>query len=307
MAVTAGTGIARRRASIRRGVIATLVIACLAIFTGYFRESTGGPLHGAQSAAAGVVAPVQEVATRAIAPFRDAFGWANSLKDARDRAAMLQTENDELRGLAGDSAVRDQRLEELEALVGVESLVDVARGLGGYRAVTGLVQGRSITDWYRSVRVTVGSSDGVVRNSPVVAGIYRGAPLVGIVTGVTADTADVAFITDGRTAVGATIPEAGAYPGLVQSTSPGQLQLTGVPREAAVEVGQVVVTASFMVRGLPSLYPPGIPIGRVSSRGSQEVDVQQTIQVRPIDPRTLSYLTILTPQSREARLRAGGG
>ncbi len=307
MAVAAGTGIARRRASIRRGVIAALVIACLAIFTGYFRESTSGPLHGAQSAAASVVAPVQEVATRAIAPFRDAFGWANSLKDARDRAAMLQTEVGELRGVAADNAVRDQRLAELEALVGVEPLVDVPKGLGGYKAVTGLVQGRSITDWYRNVRVTVGSSAGVVRNSPVVAGIYRGAPLVGIVTAVTDNTADVAFITDGRTAVGATIPEAGAYPGLVQSTSPGQLQLTGVPREAPVKVGQVVVTASFMVRGLRSLYPRGIPIGRVSSQGSQEVDVQQTIQVTPLDPRKLSYLTVLTPQSPDAKRRAGGG
>ena len=48
MAVAATTGIARRRANVRRIVIATLVIACLAIFTGYFRESTDGPLHGAQ-------------------------------------------------------------------------------------------------------------------------------------------------------------------------------------------------------------------------------------------------------------------
>ena len=57
MAVAATTGIARRRANVRRAVIAALVVACLAIFTGYFRESTGGPLHGAQSTAASVVAP----------------------------------------------------------------------------------------------------------------------------------------------------------------------------------------------------------------------------------------------------------
>jgi hypothetical protein len=42
--------------------------------------------------------------------------------------------------------------------------------------------------------------------------------------------------------------------------------------------------------------------------GSQEVDVQQTVQVTPyLDPRNLSYLTVLTPQSREAKLRAAGG
>ena len=44
MAVAATTGIARRRANVRRIVIATLVIACLAIFTGYFREFDRRPL-----------------------------------------------------------------------------------------------------------------------------------------------------------------------------------------------------------------------------------------------------------------------
>jgi hypothetical protein len=82
--------------------------------TGYFRESDDGPLHGAQSAAASVISPVQEVATRAVEPFRDAWGWASSLKDARDRAAALQTEVDRLRGEAVFSAVQAQRLTELE-------------------------------------------------------------------------------------------------------------------------------------------------------------------------------------------------
>ena len=308
MAVAATTGIARRRANVRRAVIAALVITCLAIFTGYFRESTDGPLHGAQAATASVVAPVQEVATRAVRPFRDAWGWANGLKDARDRAAALETEVEGLRGLAADNAVRDQRLAELESLLGVESVVDPRTGAGGYGLATGLVQTRSITDWYRNARISVGSSDGVVRNSPVVAGTGRGAALVGVVTAVSPNTADVAFITDGRTEVGATIPAAGHPPGLVQSTSPGQLRLTGVPRSAPVKLNQDVVTSGFKVKNLLSIYPPGLPIGRVSSLGRQEVDVQQTVQVTPyLDPRNLSYLTVLTPQSAQAKRRASGG
>ena len=58
-------------------------------------------------------------------------------------------------------------------------------------------------------RVSVGSSDGVIRNSPVLAGSQQGAALVGIVTNVSSSSADVAFITDGRTEVGARIPDAG--------------------------------------------------------------------------------------------------
>lgn len=307
MAVPATSGIARRRATVRRGVIAVLAVVCLIIFTGYFREGSGGPLHGVQATSASVIAPVQEGATRAVQPFRDAWGWMTSLKDARDRAAALQKQNDELQARAADNAVRDQRIAELESLLGVDRLLDTGRELGGYRRAVGLVISRSVTDWYRSARIDVGSSSGVLRNSPVVAGTNTGAALVGYVTSVSGDSSSVAFITDGRTEVGATIPEAGNYPGVLQSTTPGQLLLTGVPRAAGIRQGQTVVTSGFKVKNLLSVYPPGIPVGAVTSFGSQEVDVQQTVQVTPfIDPRELTYLVVLVPESQKAKERAAG-
>jgi rod shape-determining protein MreC len=307
MAVPATSGIARRRASVRRGVIAVLAIVCLIIFTGYFREGTDGPLHGVQATSASVIAPVQEGATRAVQPFRDAWGWMTSLKDARDRAANLQNRVDDLEGLAADNAVRDERITELESLLGVDHLLDTGKELGGYRREVGLVLARSVTDWYRSARIDVGSSSGVLRNSPVVAGTNTGAALVGYVTSVSPNSSSVAFITDGRTEVGATIPEAGNYPGVLQSTTPGQLELTGVPRAAGIRQGQTVVTSGFQVKNLLSVYPPGIPVGAVTSFGSQEVDVQQTVQVTPfIDPRKLTYLVVLVPESPKAKERAAG-
>jgi rod shape-determining protein MreC len=307
MAVPATSGIARRRATVRRGVIAVLAVACLIIFTGYFREGTDGPLHGVQATSASVIAPVQEGATRAVLPFRDAWGWMTSLKDARDRAANLQDRVDDLEGLAADNAVRDQRITELESLLGVDHMLDTGKELGGYRRAVGLVLARSVTDWYRSARIDVGSSSGVLRNSPVVAGTNTGAALVGYVTSVSPNSSSVAFITDGRTEVGATIPEAGNYPGVLQSTTPGQLQLTGVPRAAGIRQGQTVVTSGFQVKNLLSVYPPGIPVGAVTSFGSQEVDVQQTVQVTPfIDPRKLTYLVVLVPESPKAKERAAG-
>ena len=302
MGTQANSGIARRRATFRRVTITALVLVCLALFTGYFREASGGPLHGAQSAAAGVVAPVQEVATRAVQPFRDAWGWAASLKDARDRAASLQGQVDELRAKQDDNLVRDQRLSQLEKLLGVETA-----GINGYQPVTALVITRSVSPWYRSGRVNKGTDDGVRMNSPVVASGSAGAALVGIVTRASAHTADVSFITDGRTEVGAKIPQAGNFPGLLQSTVPGQLSLSGVPREAGVQQGQVVVTGGFSGRGLQSPYPPGIPVGQVTSVGGREVDVQQTVQVTPyVDARRLDYLVVLTPRSPEALQRAAG-
>ena len=309
MAVPASSGIARRRSTVRRAIIGGLVVVCLVIFTGYFREASGGPFHSVQNGAASVVSPVQEVATRAVQPLRDGWGWVNSLRDARDRAANLEKENEVLRAAAADNIVRDQKLAELESLQGVETTIDATQQLGAnYKAVRGLIYSRSTTDWYRSARIDVGSSDGVVRNSPVVAGANRGAALVGVVTATSSGSSEVAFLTDGRTEVGASIPEAGNYQGLVQSTTPGELQMTGIPRAAPVKPNQTVVTGGFDSLALPSIYPRGIPIGLVTSVGSQEVDVQQTVQVTPfVDPRKLSYLVVLAPVSKKAKTRAAGG
>lgn len=301
MATQANTGLARRRVTVRRGAIAVLVLICVALFTGYFRESDGGTLHGVQDTAGGVVAPVQEVTVAAIQPLRDAWGWATDLRDARDRAATLEEENAALRAALVQSRVDGARA------VRAGNAPPVPSELAGYAPVTGRVIGRSFFDWYRSARLDVGTSDGVVRNSPVVVGRERGSALVGLVTSATSRTADVSFITDGRTQVGATVPEANAPPGLIESVTPGQLRLSGVPREYPVKVGQVVVTAGFNGLGLPSVYPAELPVGTVTSVGALEVSTEQAIQVTPfVDPRNLDAMIVLTPRSDTARERAAG-
>ena len=48
-------------------------------------------------------------------------------------------------------------------------------------------------------------------------------------------------------------------------------------------------------------------MGAVTSVGTQEVDVDRTVQVTPyVDPRALSYLSVLVPRSPEAIARARG-
>jgi rod shape-determining protein MreC len=303
MASSSNTGLQRRRANLRRAVIATLVVICLGLLTGYFRESPEGPLHSVQSSTAGAMAPVQELAGRAVEPFRDGWNYMTSWRDARDRAERLARENEILRAAAADNIQRDQELAELRRLNGVGDEV------AGYGKVNAAVYARSVTAWDRWARINRGSSDGVVRNAPVLAGSERGMQLVGVVTAVRAGSADIAFITDGHTEVGAWVPEAGPYPGLVQAITPGQLRLSMMPREAALEDGQMVYTDGFVSRasGLLSIYPRGLPIGIVTNHGAREADSQTTVQVTPLkDPRELSYVTVLVPESPEARRRAEG-
>mgnify|MGYP001178222380 CR=1 FL=1 len=303
MGASHNSGLQRRRANLRRAVIATLVVAGLALLTGYFREESVGPLHSVQSSTAGVMAPVQELAGKAIEPFRNGWSYMTSWRDARDRAARLESENEVLRAAAADNIARDRELIELRRVTGVGD------GIDGYRPLNADVYSRSVTVWDRMVRINRGSNDGVVRNAPVVAGGERGMQLVGVVTVVRGNSADVALITDGNTEVGATVPEAGSYPGLVQAVTPGQLRLTMMPREAALRDGQLVVTSGYVGRGsgLLSIYPRNLPIGIVAGYGARKADTQVSVQVTPlVDIRGLAYMTVLIPESPQALRRAQG-
>ena len=59
--------------------------------------------------------------------------------------------------------------------------------------------------------------------------------------------------------------------------------------------------------GPPTAGPDQLAAADQVYYGSHECEFNQTIQVTPLDPRKLSYLTVLTPQSPDAKRRAGDG
>ena len=276
---------------------------CLVVFTLYFREAGSGPMNGAQGVAGAVVAPVQSVASRAVQPFRDGWDWLTGLFDARGENEQLLKENTALR--ARVLAVSDQAAEiaRLRALLKINDSVP-----GGYRPVITSIVGRSPISWYSRARIDAGTSDGVVVNSPVVAGAAPGSALVGVITSASTASSVVTFVTDSSTRVGATVEASGGALGVLRPTVSGQFLMDGVPREFRVRDGSVVRTAGFVAdMRLPSVYPRGIPVGQVIGAGSREVDTFQTIQVSPyVDVRTLSAVAVLTPQSPAAKRRAAG-
>jgi rod shape-determining protein MreC len=303
MATQANTALARRRTVFRRGLVAVLALVAFGLFTAYFREGPGGVLHDTQDAVGGVVAPVQGVAVAAIEPFQDGWNWFSELRGARERAAALEVEVRELRLQAITDRVQAQEAADRAALE------EAGVGLDNdYDRVMANIDGRSPSVWYQSARIDRGSADGIMRNSPVITAGDAGNTLIGIVTSVRPHSANVRFITDGTTGVGAYVPDAGQLGGLLVSPNPGQLRLTGVPREAAVDEGQVVMTAGFSNMTLPSPYPRNLAIGVISSVGSRDVDAEKAIQVDPlVDPRELHRLVVLAPTSDEAVRRARGG
>jgi len=284
-------------------VVAALVVVCLALFSLYSRENGEGPLHGLQGTAGALLAPVQGVATKAVQPLRDLWGWANDLSDARDRAAQLEVELRELRSGIAEGRFQAEETRRINALADIGD-----RWESDYRQVPSSIVGWSPSPFYVRAKLDKGTSDGVVRNAPVLAAGDVRAGLVGIVTEARSNSSIVTFITEAGTGIGVTITDADNAIGLLRPSTPGQMKITGIPRQSPVAVGQLVFTSgASQPISLPSPYPRGIPVGVVTGVGRQEVDVQQTVQVTPyVTPRELAYVVVLAPETERARRRAEG-
>ena len=270
----------------RRAVLALLVALSIALLTAYFGESAGGGLHSVQRGFVTVLAPIQDGAHKALKPFRDFVGWIGDTFNARGQRDKLAKQLATLRSQRIADAGGARQAAELEAILGL----DTRLRLSSYHPVSANVIGRSPTVWYAQIEVDRGSSDGVGVDQPVV----DGDGLVGKVTTVTPHASFVTLITDQKSGVSATDNETGA-PGVVQPAvgNPNDLLMQFVPDASQVKVGQEVVTSGTTSSRLESLFPPGIPIGHVTS-----VDPSNLVQGVHIAPyanlRSVEFVQILT-------------
>ena len=177
--------------------------------------------------------------------------------------------------------------------------VDSPRFPRDYTAVNTRIIARAPSEFDQRVLIAAGSGDGLRIDTPVVT--QDG--LVGRVSKVTRDAAEVMLITDEESAVPARDLQTGAI-GLVRhGQSQGQLILDRVPKEQVVKKGDMVVTQGTIDRRYPSLYPYGIPIGRVISVGSSDIQSYLTVQVAPFaDFGSLDTIAALVATRRAPKL-----
>ena len=272
----------------RRAVLGLLVVCSLILLTAYFGEGAGGGLHAIQRGFLEVVSPIQEGASRALKPFRDLFGWFGDTLDAKSQRDQLLKQVRQLRAqaIADQGALR--RATELEGLLHADRTLSLTQ----MRPVTARVTVRNPSVWYSTIVVDRGSSDGVHVNQPVVSA----DGLVGTVTTVSPDSSVVTLITDHTSGVSATDNQTGVT-GIVQPAvgQPNDLRLDFIRHGDRIKAGQDIVTSGTTSARLPSLFPPGIPIGRVTTVDTQELDLYQRVHIQPFaDFRRLSFVQVLT-------------
>jgi len=260
----------------RRIVLVALVVVSLALVSVYFRESPSGGLHRMQSGFASVLRPFEVAAERVARPFRDAANWVSGLTSAKSENERLRREVDDLR----QQVIQNQTaLRENEQLRRLLAFRDGPRFPTDYRGVPVRVIGRPSGQFEQQVVVAAGSNAGIRLHDPVVTA----DGLVGQVTKVARRIAVVQLLTDEQAAASA-VDLRTAADGIVRhgSSSGSSLILDRVTKDQVVERGDMIITAGWRSRGLTSIYPRGIPIGRVTSVGQLDTDLYKQIEVQPL-------------------------
>ena len=287
----------------RRAALGVFVALSVALLTAYFGESGNGLLHAFQRGAQEAFAPIETGATRALKPVRDLFGWVGDSFDAKGQNKDLKHEVQSLRSQLARAQTAERDASQLSRLVGLQRSAGYPSGT---RPVAARVIARSPTVWYSSVKIDKGSSDGVRVDQPVIAA----GGLVGKVTEVTGGTAEVVLITDASSAVTAQVMPAGAS-GVVrpQVGDPTDLLLDLIEGDRRVTEDTTVVTSGFTSSKVESLFPRGIPIGRVTRVDLDELQQYQRVHIKPFaDLRRFDIVQVLTrrgPGEQAAALPGG--
>ena len=279
-------------------MLALLVVISLILLTDYFGESSSSPLHSVQRGIATVLSPVQEGASAVLSPVRDIAGWFSSTFRAKSQLAQRTAENHTLRREVAQLNYEGSQYKKYAGLI----KLDQSFNLHAYGLVAANVIAKDPSLWYETITVDKGSGDGVRQWDPVVGP----GGLVGDVSEVTGDTSIVSLLTSPDFAVGAEVENNVGSAGLIQpeAGNPTTLQLINLPTTAQIGPNQtMVVTSGFKDRGEPaihSVYPPGIPIGTISSESPQSsVLTNQPLEVTPlVDLQDLSAVQILTHPGR---------
>ena len=286
----------------RRAALAVLVALSIGLLTAYFGEGPGGLLHGLQRGAQEVFHPIETGVSRATKPFRDLVGWVGDNVNAKSENDKLKQENADLREQVASAQAAENENRKLRGLVGLPRNPSYPDGVD---ALTARVIGRSPTVWSEAVQLNVGSSDGVRVDQPVVTS----GGLVGRVTSVTSHTATVTLIVDASSAVSAQVLPDGKF-GVVRPKvgNPNDMQLQYLDKNTKVEKGDVVITSGTTDEKLESLFPKGIPIGRVQRVDEDELDVYERIHIEPFaDFKRMEFVQVLRATPKPGTEQAPNG
>jgi len=141
-----------------------------------------------------------------------------------------------------------------------------------FKVIAARVIGRSAENWSSIAIIDKGSSQGIRRGFVVIT--YLG--LAGKVVETTNSTSKIMLINDPSLGVSA-IDQRSRQEGLVSGTLGGSLIMKYLPKDADIQVCDVIITS-----GLTEAYPKGLLIGRVINIGEEFSGLSRYCQIKPV-------------------------
>ena len=271
----------------QRFFIACLGLAlAIALFTGVFAVMGWGSLL--RDVGSAVLYPFQWVGAKVGSGVTGFFSYFSDIDSLKEELESLRAENESLKGELIDAEIMADENSWLYRYLSMKE------EHGDYSLCAASVISSSSAsgeggDYALELTLNRGTSSGVQAGMPVVTSLG----LVGVVVETGLNHCRVMTLMDTSVSVGAVTTRSiqnGLCEGDYARLHNGHATLKGLPEESDVEVGDIVITS-----GRGSVYPYGIPIGRVVDIQSNAYSRTTEAAVEPFTDFTdLTQVVILT-------------
>jgi rod shape-determining protein MreC len=274
----------RRRQKYTPWLLGGLLLSQL-IFMAYTARKADGEQTLLRSWTLSVVTPVQSFFGSLVSDVASIWTGYADLRGVRARNEELETENARMRAEIESARAATSENERLRRELELKPLLK-------YDSVAAEVVARDATAWYKRVTINKGRLSGIKLNQPVVTP----DGLVGRVTAVGLNAAQIQLITDEHAGVGGRLTSSRAA-GEIKGKDDGFCRFKSISGLDTVREGDAVLTS-----GLDRIYPAGILIGYVTTvapgtgaiplditvRTAADLDRVEQVLVLAVDPQDLT-------------------
>lgn len=246
-----------RRLALALAIVLLLGFLLLPTQTQGVFQQVGGPVGWVLSWPLRALAGVQDGIGQAWNHYMALQGVEEENRQLRKELEYLEGQNNQLR----EAAAATERLTAL-----LEFKTQALPTM-----IAAQVVGRDTGNWYRTIILNKGRSDGIEPDM----GVITSAGVVGRVVKTTAATSVVLLVTDPNNAIAGLIQRT-RDEGIVEGTTEGMAHLKYIPLLSSVRPGDRVVTS-----GLVGGFPRGLAIGTISKIDKEEGALFQSAELTP--------------------------
>jgi rod shape-determining protein MreC len=268
-----------RRPARQRFVLVVVTLLSITVITLDQRGQTAAVIDRVRDVARDAFAPVQAATDAVLSPFGNAFGGVFHYGDLKAENRRLRRELAEARGRATRSADLERELEALHDLEGLTFTGDIP-------SVAARVVATAPSNFELTIQIDKGTNSGIAEGMPVITG----DGLVGRVVETSGRRASVLLLTDRTSSVGIRLSGSGDV-GVTEGRGEGNpLVVDLIDPSTKVKTGEVAVTSGLQ----QSVFPPGVPVGRVVVARARPGELRQEVTLRPVvDLRRLAFIEVL--------------